>query len=209
MKWAHEQALPDSESKLLLLILANYAGHDNSCWPSVNRLARECVFSESTAHRRLKQLEQLGFIKIIPRKDEKGDPTSNVYRLVIPPGVPQTPPRCQADTTPGVPQTPKPISPNLSIEPVHVHPSQEEVEDFCTKIELPVRDGEWFWNKCQGNGWTNNGKPIRDWKATIRAWKAAGYMASQKQQKGQYGKTNVGTGQQSLVLGQPDYSKGF
>lgn len=115
MKWAHEQALPDSESKLLLLILANYAGHDNSCWPSVKRLARECVFSESKAHRRLKQLERLGFIKILPRNDERGDPTSNLYQLLTGPGVSLTPPPCQTDTTPGVPLTPKPISINQSM----------------------------------------------------------------------------------------------
>lgn len=115
MKWAHEQALPDSESKLLLLILANYAGHDNTCWPSVNSLASECVFSESTARRRLQELEKMGLINIIPRKDSHGDPTSNLYRLLTGPPVRLTPPPCQADTRGGVPLTPKPISTNQSI----------------------------------------------------------------------------------------------
>lgn len=118
MKWASEQIVPDSESKLLLLILGNYSGHDATCYPSVARLAKDCVFSESTAHRRLHQLEAMGLIKIIPRKDERGDPTSNLYRLMVtPPGVRLTPPHCQADTRGGIPQTPKPVirnqSPNL------------------------------------------------------------------------------------------------
>jgi Helix-turn-helix domain len=114
MKWAHEQALPDSESKLLLLILANYAGHDNTCWPSVPRLAKECIFSESTARRRLQELEKLGFIRTKSRRDEAGDQTSNLYVLMIPPPVSVTPPPCQADTRGGVPVTPKPVSMNQS-----------------------------------------------------------------------------------------------
>ena len=62
-----------------------------------------------------------------------------------------------------------------------------EVVDFCKEQDLPMEDGVWFFNKCEGNGWTNDGKPIKDWKATIRAWKAAGYMASQKQSARKHG----------------------
>lgn len=58
--------------------------------------------------------------------------------------------------------------------------SYEEVKAFCSGLSLPASDGEWFWNKCEGNGWANGGKPIRDWRATIRSWKAAGYLPSQK-----------------------------
>jgi hypothetical protein len=58
--------------------------------------------------------------------------------------------------------------------------SLEECKAYCKSIDLPETDGEWFYDKCQGNGWKNGGEPIKDWKATIRAWKTAGYMASQK-----------------------------
>lgn len=56
----------------------------------------------------------------------------------------------------------------------------EEVAEFCKSIGLPVTDAEYFFNKCEGCGWTNGGKPIKDWRATIRSWKAAGYMPSCK-----------------------------
>jgi hypothetical protein len=56
----------------------------------------------------------------------------------------------------------------------------EEVETFCKELGLPKSDSDWFFYKCEGSGWTNGGKPIKDWRATIRAWKAAGYMPSQK-----------------------------
>jgi len=57
--------------------------------------------------------------------------------------------------------------------------SVDEVKAYCVEIGLPESDGEWFWDKCVGCGWTNAGKTIKDWRATIRAWKGRGYMASQ------------------------------
>jgi hypothetical protein len=59
-------------------------------------------------------------------------------------------------------------------------PSLEEVKLAVAKSGLPESDAVWFWNKCEGNGWTVNGKPIKSWPHTIAAWKAAGYLPSQK-----------------------------
>jgi hypothetical protein len=56
----------------------------------------------------------------------------------------------------------------------------EEVKLCCVKAGLPESDAVWFWNKCEGNGWTNGGKPILSWPHTIASWKAGGYMPSQK-----------------------------
>jgi hypothetical protein len=56
----------------------------------------------------------------------------------------------------------------------------EEVTAYCLDAGLPQSDAVWFWNKCEGNGWVNGGKPIKSWRNTIASWKAAGYMASQK-----------------------------
>lgn len=56
----------------------------------------------------------------------------------------------------------------------------DDVLAFVAELQLPPSDGEWFWNKCEGNGWRNGNSKISDWKATIRAWRAAGYMPSQK-----------------------------
>lgn len=57
---------------------------------------------------------------------------------------------------------------------------EEIVKAFCLELGLPETDGEWFFAKCEGCGWTNSGKPIKDWKATLRAWKAQGYVPSMK-----------------------------
>jgi len=56
----------------------------------------------------------------------------------------------------------------------------EEAQAFAKELGLPERDGESCFYKWEGNGWKNGTAPIKDWKATIRAWKAGGYLPSQK-----------------------------
>lgn len=58
----------------------------------------------------------------------------------------------------------------------------EEVVSFCREVELPASDGESCFHKWEANGWKNGGSVILDWRSTIRSWKAAGYMPSQKAQ---------------------------
>jgi hypothetical protein len=66
-------------------------------------------------------------------------------------------------------KTPKPKTPTL-----------EEVKACVLEASLPESDAVWFWNKCESNGWTNGGQKIKSWRHTIAAWKAAGYLPSQK-----------------------------
>lgn len=56
----------------------------------------------------------------------------------------------------------------------------EELKAYCVELKLPESDGVATFDKWQGNGWTNGGKPMKDWRATIRSWSAQGYMPSQK-----------------------------
>jgi hypothetical protein len=63
--------------------------------------------------------------------------------------------------------------------------SKEEVIDYCLKKGIKVEDGEWFFFHCVGNGWTNDGRAIRDWKATLRQWSCAEILPSQKQERKQ------------------------
>lgn len=58
--------------------------------------------------------------------------------------------------------------------------SLDEVMAFCKEISLTSSDAEWFWHKCEGNGWANGGAAIKDWRQTLRSWKAAGYVPSAK-----------------------------
>jgi hypothetical protein len=56
----------------------------------------------------------------------------------------------------------------------------KDVLDFVRVVGLPETDGHYFWSHWEGNGFTNDGKSMRDWKATIRSWKHAGHCPSQK-----------------------------
>jgi uncharacterized protein YdaU (DUF1376 family) len=62
-------------------------------------------------------------------------------------------------------------------------PTLEEVKLTCGKTGIPDADAVWFWNKCEANGWTNGGRPIKSYPHTLAAWKAAGYLPSQKNGK--------------------------
>lgn len=70
---------------------------------------------------------------------------------------------------------------------------ESEVIEFCAGVGLPEADGRYFWEHWQGNGFTNGGKTMKDWKATIRSWKAANHCPSQK--------GNNGTNQRPLTKG--------
>lgn len=63
---------------------------------------------------------------------------------------------------------------------IFIPPTLEEVKECVMKNGLPESDAIWFWNKCEANGWTNGGQPIKRWRNVIPAWKAAKWMASQR-----------------------------
>lgn len=62
--------------------------------------------------------------------------------------------------------------------------TEEEVSAYCRQIGLFPRDADYFFSKCEGDGWTNGGKQIKDWRATLRAWKAQCYLPSQRTPSG-------------------------
>lgn len=85
----------------------------------------------------------------------------------------------------GVPDTPKEqdrIKTGKEEDKNKTRGTRLELEQFCRDNGLYPRDVEYLWNRWEGNGWQNANKPIKDWKATIRAWKAQQYLPSQKQQ---------------------------
>lgn len=84
-----------------------------------------------------------------------------------PPSIPSSPPH----TPPLTPQLPNSVQEQQALQ---------RVREFAQTEGIPIADAEWFFYKGEGNGWTNNGKPILDWKATLRCWKRAGYLPSQK-----------------------------
>ena len=50
----------------------------------------------------------------------------------------------------------------------------DELRVFCKSIQLEESDGDWVFDKWEGNGWKNDGKLIVSWQSTIRSWKRIG-----------------------------------
>ena len=58
----------------------------------------------------------------------------------------------------------------------------DEAKAFAVEIGMPASDGESCFHKWEGNGWKNGTNKVKDWRATMRSWKSAGYLPSQKNQ---------------------------
>lgn len=59
--------------------------------------------------------------------------------------------------------------------------TRQELDQFCRDNGLYPRDAEYLWSRWEGNGWMNGKSKIKDWRLTIKAWAAQGYLPSQKQ----------------------------
>jgi len=79
MAWAANQTTKNSVQKLVLLMLANYADENNSCFPSYQHLADVCSCTKKTAVRACQELEKEGIIETQKRFDNKGKQTSNRF----------------------------------------------------------------------------------------------------------------------------------
>jgi hypothetical protein len=69
--------------------------------------------------------------------------------------------------------------------------ARKRVREFARGEGIGERDSDWFFFKCEGNGWTNSGKPILDWQATIRSWWRGRFFPSQKVRSDRFGKDPV------------------
>jgi uncharacterized protein YdaU (DUF1376 family) len=76
----------------------------------------------------------------------------------------------------------------------------EELRAYAVEIGMPAEDGEDCFDRWQGNGWKNNGKPIADWQATMKTWKRRGYLASQKTGISHHRPINVGGRKPSGIM---------
>jgi DNA-binding HxlR family transcriptional regulator len=119
--WAFEQKLDDPLAKLVLLALADhYNESTGDAWPSIDRLVTITEGSRSTVIRKLKKLEQVGFIS-----REKRYNKTDVYRIHFT-GVTETP---QINSN-GVTLTPQTESTGVTETPLEV--SQRHTNTYRT-----------------------------------------------------------------------------
>ena len=101
-RWAWQQSLRPSH-KLVLLSLADRAGENNDCYPSIIRLSKDTGLDRKTI---MVAIDQLVSLKII--QTSKTDGKSNIYKLI---GVEN-----RTDTRP-VPKTGLPVIERNAIQP--------------------------------------------------------------------------------------------
>lgn len=69
--------------KCLLMMLANYADENGTCYPAVGTLALDAGMSPRSVQNYLQDFVELGLISIRARKTESGSATSNLYVLSL------------------------------------------------------------------------------------------------------------------------------
>lgn len=81
--WARAQKTGSMSAKFILVLLADYAGTDYSCYPSVKKLAAESEMGESTVRQATKLLAELGLIRVFYRHRSNGLRRSCRYQLMV------------------------------------------------------------------------------------------------------------------------------
>ena len=69
MAWAVKQETDSPISKLVLLMICNYANEDGECYPSQGHLADLCQCSRVSVNKHIQELRKKGFIKIIKKSN--------------------------------------------------------------------------------------------------------------------------------------------
>ena len=81
LDWATDSEVGSSTTKFILLLLANKADENFSCYPSIRTLMAESDAGRSTVMRALKELEASGFITRQPQFHDSGARRSSRYYL--------------------------------------------------------------------------------------------------------------------------------
>lgn len=81
--WAKAQKTGSSPAKFILLVLADFAGTDYSCYPSVKKLAEITELGESTVREATRKLAEGGLIRVFYRYRANHTRRSSRYQLLV------------------------------------------------------------------------------------------------------------------------------
>ena len=81
-RWAYAQKTGSSARKAVLLSMADRAGEDHTCYPSLDRIASDTELNRKTVIKAIGELEQMGLIQFTGKTRGHG---AKVYQLI---GVP-------------------------------------------------------------------------------------------------------------------------
>lgn len=81
--WASKCKTDSIGAQFILVVLANYADESGECFPSISTLAEQTRQSPATVRRRLRDLEEQGFIERVEQFRSNGTQTVNIFRLLM------------------------------------------------------------------------------------------------------------------------------
>ncbi|HTK33879.1 MAG TPA: helix-turn-helix domain-containing protein [Caulobacteraceae bacterium] len=77
-------AAPSASAKLVLVVLASFAGEDATCFPSQGRVAADAQLSLRAVRDSIRALETAGLIQTTPHSRPDGSRTTDLVRLTFP-----------------------------------------------------------------------------------------------------------------------------
>lgn len=207
--WANSKH-QDGKSLLLLLAIADHINDaDGWSWPSISTLAKRIRSRPRYVIDLLKELEDSGELVVeralgrpnryrinLPEPVPTSSTGANEWHPCQPvahPPVPtsSTPPVLLSSTLILKESLVQPLEDfSLSQEPVKKHPKGhvngtrpclEDVERFCVSEGLTKTDAEFMFNTWESNNWKTKNGPVKNWIASIRKYRAGGWLPSQKQ----------------------------
>jgi DNA-binding transcriptional MocR family regulator len=174
--------MSDPMAKLVLIALADRAGDDGTCYPSLQTVSEDCGTSISTVQRKLKLLEAMGLLTKVNRSKD-GMKTSNLYRL------PNTPKGYNVANTDRserpIDRSQRPegmvtVTNKTPIETPKNHtvrftpPTLEELTAYMEEKELYYFDPKDFINYYESIGWKVGKNKMSKWKAAAANWNNKG-----------------------------------
>lgn len=140
MAWAVEQKTGSASTKLVLLILANYADNAGVCWPSQERLASDTDMTDRSIRNAVAALVEIGLLQVEERRGTTGVRKTNTYRLQLPENISDGGADHRKNPTSATGNTFRSLPETVSSKPIRENQSEEPIRERARK-RTPLPEG--------------------------------------------------------------------